>query len=146
MPDKGPVQPNRGAPIPAITGGGDSSGSYSNSLSVLAKVGAAAFGTIIAPILVAFVMKYLDPPVPPAAQPVTEPAGPKVEAVIALPAATPTTPPVVASNAPPVSSSAAPAVSTARIPAAPSTPAVSPHLPVQNQASPSRISPRPVRP
>ena len=125
MPDIGPTQPNRGGPIPPITAGagGESAGSFSNSLSLLAKVGAAAFGTIIAPILVALVMKHLDPPAPPAA----EPTGPKVEAVAALPAAAPASPPAVASNAPPVSGAGAPvpAESSARVKAVKSTSAVS---------------------
>jgi len=89
---------------------------------LLAKIGAAAFGTIVAPILVALVMKHLDPPAPPAAGPATDL---KVEAVAALPAAAPASPPAVASNAPPVSSAPVPAVSSARVPAVPSAPAVS---------------------
>jgi 3-keto-disaccharide hydrolase len=114
MPEKGPALPSRRAPNQdGITRAGmESSETAAGSWSLFAKIGTGAFGTVIAPILVALFLKLLDSPAPPAVQPAIGHAEPKIAAEVAVPissstgsaAATPKAP--VARSAPTAGSSA----------------------------------------
>ena len=99
MSEKPPANPGRRAPYqesPLQADGGNTN-TGSGSLPLLAKIAGAAFGTIVAPVLVGLFMKYLESRDP---KPANGQAEPKAEAVVDLgvaPGTTPKSPPTGAS-------------------------------------------------
>jgi Domain of Unknown Function (DUF1080) len=89
MPDKMPAQPGRPAPYQDMSNrsGAENAGAVSGSWSLIAKIGTATFATIIAPLLVGLILKLLESPAPPAAQPAVAQVEPKPVGAVAVPVA-----------------------------------------------------------
>ena len=83
------------------------SGRMATPLSFAAKMGGALFGTVVAPLIVAVIVKYMDSGSAPPAAPIAAPAEQKAAEVVPQNAT-----PLAANSSPPASSASVPATTT----------------------------------